>query len=74
MSEVTNDLMLEVLKEIRADVRVMKSDISDLKHNVFRLREDSHEYTGNDLRIERQIAEVRVMLDRINTRLNLVDA
>ncbi len=74
MAEVTNALMSEVLKEIRADIRVKKSDVFDLKHNIFRLREDSHEYTGNDLRIERQIAEVRVMFDRINTRLGLVDA
>jgi hypothetical protein len=74
MTQVTTDLLYEVLKKIQADVAAMKVDLSDVKAMQLRLREDFNRFEGDLLRFERIEAGTQLRLDRIETRLNLADA
>ena len=60
MSDVTNDLMLEILKNLQAGQVRTNQILEDLLHSDLKTREEVHSLGGNDLRIERQLAEVRV--------------
>jgi hypothetical protein len=44
MTEITNELMYEVLKAIRADVAAMKTDLANLKAAQLRMREAFHRF------------------------------
>ena len=73
MAEITNELMYEVLKAVRADVAAMKTDLADVKATQLRMREDFHRFEGDLLRIERMEASTQLRLDRIEIRLGLQD-
>jgi hypothetical protein len=66
-----DNLVLEHLRAIRADVGTMREDIAFLKEAQLGARNDVHELKGDLLRFE-QRAEQR--LDRIEKRLTLQDA
>jgi hypothetical protein len=38
MVEITNDLIYEVLKAVQRDVTAVRSDVSDLKHQMTAVR------------------------------------
>jgi len=73
MAEITNELLYEVLKAVRADVAAMKTDLADVKATQLRMREDFHRFEGDLLRIERMEASTQLRLDRIEIRLGLQD-
>jgi hypothetical protein len=73
MSEAQFDLMIEILKSLQAGQLRHGQILEDVQHQLLRLREDYHNLNGNDLRIERQLAELRLDLERVNKRLGLVD-
>ena len=67
MTEITNELMYEVLKKIQADVTTIKATVADHTRLLVRMRED-------DLRLESMQAETQLRLDRIEERFTLRDA
>jgi len=73
MSKVTNELLLEVLKRIQQDNADVKRMIKDVKSNVISVREDVHSLRSDILRQEKALATVEVDVDRIKTRLDIVD-
>jgi len=64
MPEISLELMYEVLKQIQADVALIKKTVTDHTRLVVRMRED-------DLRLESMQVETQLRLDRIETRLGL---
>ena len=71
---VTNELLLEILKKVQADVSAVKADLADVKATQLRMREDFNRFEGDILRIERIEAGTQLRLDRIEHRLELSDA
>jgi hypothetical protein len=74
MSEITNDLMYEVLKSIQASVAEIKATLADHSRLFLRIREDINNLRSDDLRIETMQAAMNTRLERIERRLNLTDA
>lgn len=64
MPEISLELMYEVLKQIQADVALIKKTVTDHTRLVVRMHED-------DLRLESMQVETQLRLDRIETRLGL---
>jgi septal ring factor EnvC (AmiA/AmiB activator) len=74
MAEVTNELLYEVLKKLQTDMSEVKKTLSDHDQQFIALREQLHAVHGDILRIERQGASFSHPLERIEQRLQLVDA
>ena len=74
MTDAPDNIVLEHLRAIRADVAVIKADLADVKAMQLRMREDFNRFEGDLLRFERIEAGTQLRLDRIETRLNLTDA
>jgi hypothetical protein len=74
MTDTPESLVLEHLRAIRADVAMIKADLSDVKAMQLRMREDFNRFEGDLLRFERIEGGTQLRLDRIETRLNLTDA
>lgn len=73
MSEISNELLLEVLKKIQQDNVDLKRLIKDVKDNVLSVREDVHSLRSDMLRQEKALATVEVDVDRIKNRLDIID-
>jgi len=71
---VTNELMLEVLKQIQERLARMESVLADHTRQFIRVREDINGLRGDDLRREAVQAKMDERLQRIENRLNLTDA
>jgi hypothetical protein len=75
MSEaVTNELMYEILKQIRDDVRHIRIRIADHDEQFKGLRHMLVAMQSDDLRHEATIAGLRSDIDQIKNRLSLTDA
>lgn len=74
MTEDTENLVLDILRAIRSDIDVMKRDIGELKAGNTSLRNQFHNMQGDFLRQEQGIASIRVDVDVIKKRLELVEA
>ena len=74
MTDTPESLVLEHLRAIRADVAMIKADLSDVKAMQLRMREDFNRFEGDLLRFERIEGGTQLRLDRIETRLNFTDA
>ena len=71
MTEVTNELMYEVLKNIQGDVRLLKDGIGEIRHEIVSLRL-SQLSTQNDIHnIYGILARHDDRFDRIERRLEL---
>ena len=73
MNDVTNELLLEILKRIQSDVSDIKKTQQELKQGQIALRDEVHALRGDVLRQERAIASLETDMDRIKHRLDLVD-
>jgi chromosome segregation ATPase len=74
MTDETQNLVLEILKRIQADLSEMKDDMRDFKDGQIRVRNEINDLRGDILRLERSNAGIDVRLSRIERRLDLVDA
>ncbi len=74
MTEETQNLMLEILKRIQADLSEMKDYMRDFKDGQIRVRNEINDLRGDILRLERSNAGIEARLSRIERRLDLVDA
>jgi hypothetical protein len=74
MAEITNELIYEVLKSLQAGQADIKATQADHTRQLLRLREELNGFRGDDLRRETLQAKMDTRLERIEIRLNLVDA
>jgi len=63
---VANELILEILKKVQADVGALRAELTDVKATQLRMREDLNRFEGDILHIERLEAGTRLRLDRID--------
>ena len=70
----TENFILEYLKAIRASQERVETEVGDLKQGQIRIRNDINDLRGDNLRLERMIAEIGVRVERIEKRLDLVEA
>ncbi len=78
---VTNELMLEILKQLQKDMADVKATLADhtrqfirVREDINSVREDINGLRGDDLRREAVQAKMDERLQRIENRLNLTDA
>lgn len=74
MTQVTNELIFEILKQIQNGQADLKAVLADHTHQLLRIREDINALRGDDLRRETAQAQMDMRLERIESRLNLRDA
>lgn len=81
MTDADQNLMLEILKEIRSDVADLKQSDGEIQLGIIGIREDIygtngelHSLSGRILGLEKSMHSVDRRMKRIETRLNLVDA
>jgi septal ring factor EnvC (AmiA/AmiB activator) len=74
MAEVTNEFIYEVLKKLQGDMAEVKKALSGHDEQFIALREQLHAVQGDILRLERQGTIISHRLERIEQRLQLVDA
>jgi hypothetical protein len=74
MSEISNELVYEVLKSIQAAVAEIKATQADHTRQLLRIRDDINNLRSDDLRIETLQTNMDMRLERIERRLNLTDA
>jgi hypothetical protein len=74
MSQISNELLYDVLKKVQSDLTAVKQTLADHTHHLLRLREDVNNLRVDDLRRENLQAQMDVRLERIEARLNLSDA
>jgi hypothetical protein len=73
MSPKTENLILEILKRVQADISVLKTDLHDLKEGQISIRNQLHTMQGDTLRQEHTMARLGHRLERVENRLDLVD-
>lgn len=74
MTEITNQLIYEVLKQLQAGQTEIKAILTDHTRQIIRVREEINALRGDDLRRETLQAQMDTRLERIESRLNLTDA
>lgn len=74
MIEVTNQLIYEVLKQLQADMAQVKATQADHTQQFLRMREDINNLRSDDLRLETLQTQMLMRLERIEKRLDLVEA
>jgi septal ring factor EnvC (AmiA/AmiB activator) len=74
VTEVTNELMYEMLKAIRADVAVLKSILDDHSRQLIDLRKQLNTMQAETVRTDEHMLALDSRLDRIERRLQLTDA
>ena len=68
------ELMHELMKQMHGSLARIEKDTGELKQGQIRIRDDLNTMRGDDLRLERMIAELDSRLERIEKRLDLVEA
>jgi predicted lipoprotein len=73
MNEKVENLILEHLRVIRADMRKMADDIHTLRAEMIAMRAHMGGFTSLQDHDHTDIAAIKLRLDRIEQRLDLVD-
>lgn len=73
MNENVENLALEHLRFIRADMASMKYDMSGIRAEMLIMRQHMAGLLGSQTLHDAEIAGVKVRLERIERRLELVD-
>ena len=74
MTEADENLMLEILKQIQSGMSVIKKDIQELKQGQVRIREDINISAGHVISLEKSVLDLDERVQRIEKRLDLVEA
>jgi hypothetical protein len=69
----TENLVLEVLRRLQTDLADVKQGQRSIRDELIGVRQQLHAMQGDILRQEQDIAGILVQLDRIKTRLDLVE-
>lgn len=73
MNEKVESLILEHLRIIRADMSSMKEEMSTVRTEMLIIRQHMAGLLGGQTLHDGEIASLKVRLDRIEKRLELVD-
>ena len=73
MNENVENLVLEQLRAIRADIGGIKLDMSSMRAEMLIIRQHIAGLVGSQALNDAEIAGVKVRLDRIERRLELID-
>ena len=71
---VTNELMYETLKALRADIVRVEGKVDDLAQDVRSVKGHMAAFMQNEVVQDGAVASIRQRLDRIEQRLDLKDA
>lgn len=71
MTDVTNELMYELLKRVHGEMSSMREDNRGLRQDFISLRNHMHVMQGDLNNLHTTMAQVLVRLDRIENRLEL---
>lgn len=74
MTDETGSLVLEHLWAIRADISALKDDMCGVLSAQSAFRHDMHAQSIHIQQVKEDVALVKVRLDRIERRFDLVDA
>ena len=69
-----HNLIIDHLRAIRGDLADLKSAMHELQLQMNSTRRDLHTLHGDVLRHDERFARLELRLDKIDTRLGLVDA
>ena len=72
MNEADN-LVLELLRSMRTDMAAMKDDMGTMRAEMMIIRQDVGGLVGCQTLHDVEMASVKVRLDRIEKRLELID-
>jgi non-ribosomal peptide synthetase component E (peptide arylation enzyme) len=73
MIENVENLVLEHLRVIRADMSTMKDEMSGMRAEMLIIRQHMAGVLGAQILHDGEIANIKVRLDRIEKRLELAD-
>ncbi len=74
MADTIDNLVLELLRAMRADIEEIKRDLHEVKSEVISLRIIMGEFIKADARREGSIASLEHRVERLERRSGLVDA
>ena len=74
MTNETASLVLEHLRVIRADISALKDDMRGVLSEQSAFRHDMHAQSIHIQQVQEDVASVKLRLDRIERRFDLVDA
>jgi archaellum component FlaC len=72
MTEITNELMYEILKSIQGRLETMDKSLKDLAHGQIRVREDLNNFHRDAIRLESQVSDLGNRLERLEKRFETV--
>lgn len=72
MTEVTNELMYELLKRIHADIALLRTGQHDLNLQMQAIREHMQAQNKDTSNLYSKVGSVEVRLERIERRLDLI--
>lgn len=74
MTNITNDLIYEVLKDVQHRITNVEQSTKDNRVGIANIRKDIHRVEGHILRQDDALLNVDERLTRIERRLQLADA
>jgi regulator of replication initiation timing len=74
MTEVTNELLLEVLKKMQGRLNIVGDDVSDIKQRLVTLETYVSTLVREDARLNERLGHLEIRLNRVEQRLELSDA
>ena len=74
MAEVTNELLLDVLKKVQGRLNIVADDVSDIKQRMVTIETYVSTLVREDARLNERLGHLEIRLNRIEQRLELNDA
>jgi predicted nucleic acid-binding Zn-ribbon protein len=71
MSDVSGELIYELLKRVHSDVAALKEGQRDLRQDMISVRNQIHGLQGDVNALRATTSNLEIRLDRIETRLDL---
>jgi predicted nucleic acid-binding Zn-ribbon protein len=72
MTEI-DTVVLDILRRLQSDMADLKHVQRSIRDELIGIRQQLHALQGDVLRQEQEIAGIQMQLDRVNTRLDLVE-
>ena len=73
MAEITRELMYELLERMQADLSEMKSALHRVEADVRSLKPHMGDFMHSEARQDGELAELRLRVQRIERRLDIVE-
>ncbi len=73
MTEETENLVLSILERLQSEFALMREDMSGLRSEMTSVRQHMAGFMTRELSQDADLASVKLRLDRIERRLDLID-